>query len=201
MLRTRRARLVVVLLICACSGCVFPTDNHSASTPSGHDSAHSTPVAGGCAGTQAYLGTPPEWLSRIAGEVPSTVPYAVTEPPVAGAVIFGHPLTAGHPLRKGNKILWVIRSITVGEPLTIEVYRLGSTTAEQRISLRPLSESEPSGVLVPSGIDVPQAGCWHFVVSWGNKRGSVDLSYSAPEPDQSVSTAQTARADLTKSTG
>jgi hypothetical protein len=132
-------------------------------------------VAGGCGSTQAYRGPIPVWLEQADGHnTPTGLPYVVATPASAAGFIFGHPLRAGHPKQRSNKILWVVRTPREGEPLDIDVHPLGSSTPNIRES-RP-ADSGP-GEIYPDGIDVPRAGCWHFTLRWATGRAEFDLRY------------------------
>jgi hypothetical protein len=85
-------------------------------------------------------------------------------------VLFGGlhaPTAAG----EGNKILWVARvSGGAGDPdLKIHATLDGSDVAVDRVV---------TGGPGPSLVDVPQAGCWTFTLSWSGHEEQVALPYS-----------------------
>lgn len=133
-------------------------------------------VAGGCGGTQVYKGGEPAWLTDAgAGNNPNDLPYAITYPPDAAGFIFGYPLRAGKPTNPSNKILWVVGIPRGGYDLRITGHPLNASTPT--IDLRFPDNAGP-GEIYPSGVDVPQAGCWHFDLAWGANRTGVDLVYA-----------------------
>jgi hypothetical protein len=85
-------------------------------------------------------------------------------------VLFGglHAPPAGD---EGNKILWVARVTgATGDPdLKIHATLNGSHVAVDRVV---------TGGPGPSLIDVPQAGCWTFTLSWSGHQEQVALPYS-----------------------
>ena len=90
------------------------------------------------------------------------------------AILFG-PLTAPAVPDRSNKILWVPNPSPSGPttpppdvpPAVIEA-RLEGT--DRRVSKELLA-------LGPSIVDLPQPGCWHFDVSWGQYTDSLSLRY------------------------
>ena len=85
------------------------------------------------------------------------------------AILFG-PLTAPPLPDGGNKILWVPRVTLAGPlPLVIEA-RLDGTG--------PVVRREVPGGPGPSGVDLPQPGCWHLDLRWGGSTDSLSLRYA-----------------------
>jgi len=112
----------------------------------------------------------PEWArGGFTGD--TRMPHVMGEHGDIVAILFGYPLS--QPPRQGvsNKILWVAREPTQGDPMRIEA-RLAGTGA-------PVAREVPGGP-GPSIVDMPQAGCWRFALSWFGRTDSVDLSYGAP---------------------
>jgi hypothetical protein len=94
---------------------------------------------------------------------------------VAAGFLFGYPLRAGHPQNRRNKILWVMGLPRNGSALDISGHPLA-------VSKPSIHKTEPAnsspGEIYPSYVDVPQAGCWHFDLSWSGQHAAVDLDYT-----------------------
>ena len=86
-----------------------------------------------------------------------------------------HPLYSPPKPGRGNKILWVSR-LPVSDlgNLEITARRLVGPTAVGPVVRRTLI-----GGPGPSGIDMPQAGCWQFTLRWSGHQDSVDLAYTS----------------------
>jgi hypothetical protein len=89
------------------------------------------------------------------------------------AILFGRVLHAPPAKRVNNKILWA--SPTSGfSPLQIDAVRAGDDRVVHR---------EVTGGPGPSIIDLPEAGCWHLTLQWGDAPGQRDtmaLEYVGP---------------------
>jgi hypothetical protein len=106
---------------------------------------------------------------------PDYLPYVVAVPQQSAAgFLFGYPLKARHSPDRANKILWVVGQPRQGSSLEITGHPLGLSTPTVVQSLPP--DSGP-GAIYPSAYDVPQAGCWHFDLTWAGHQASVDLVY------------------------
>jgi hypothetical protein len=94
------------------------------------------------------------------------------------AVLFGgrqHPLYSPPKPDRGNKVLWVSRlPLADFGNLEIAARRLVGGT-----EVGPVVRRTVAGGPGPSGIDMPQAGCWHFSLRWSGHEDSVDLAYTA----------------------
>ena len=133
-------------------------------------------VPGGCGTTQVYKGGEPDWLTTAGdNNNPNGVPYFITSPAIAAGFLFAYPLRAGSVSNPNNKILWVVGLPRDGNPLRVQGHPLAasSPTIDETFP----ANSSP-GEIYPSIVDVPTAGCWHFDLSWGKNRTSVDLVYS-----------------------
>src|SRR6266853_1739908 len=126
--------------------------------------------AGSCGSTPVLRGALPVWLNKPGN--PVDLPYVLANPPQAAAFLFAQPLRAGHPENPSNKILWEVDALPYGPSLDLVAHPTGSSTPSISQSVGFL----PSGDL-PSIVDVPQAACWHFDLSWSGHRASVDLLY------------------------
>lgn len=131
-------------------------------------------VAGGCATTQVYKDGEPDWLTRAGdNNNPNELPYFITSPPIAAGFLFAHPLKGGRAANPNNKILWVVGVPRAGNDLEVEVSQTG--TAGESLAFP--ADSGP-GDIYPSIVDVPNPGCWHFLLSWGPNKATADLIYT-----------------------
>ena len=108
------------------------------------------------------------------GNAPSGVPYAVARPATAAGFIFGYPLhmpSAG--IGYSNKILWVVGVQRTGD-LAIDGVPLGKTGPVVHYSFP--ANSSP-GEIYPSGVDVPEAGCWAFTLRFAGQTAQIELAY------------------------
>jgi hypothetical protein len=100
------------------------------------------------------------------------VPYVLGTPPSVGGAIFGYPLRAGHPTNPANKILWEVDGPPYGPSLDITAHPVGQATPVVSQSVGFLASGE-----LPSIVDMPQAGCWHFDLVWSGHQAAVELMY------------------------
>ena len=164
--------LIAWLAVAACS-----SSSSAAATPRPSPSPITAAaiVPGGCGGTQVYKGGVPDWLNGAgADNNPTGLPYFITDPPNAAGFLFAYPLRAGNASDPNNKILWVVGIPRGGNPLHITGHPQNATTPT--IDQAFPANSSP-GEIYPSIVDVPTAGCWHFDLSWGKNKSSVDLVY------------------------
>ena len=96
-------------------------------------------------------------------------------------MVFGDPLQAPAAKDHGNKILWVSRSVEGGQATTVG----GDTSPDLKIHAT-LNGSdlavdrEVAGGPGPSLIDMPEAGCWTFALSWSGHHDSLTVPYWGP---------------------
>jgi hypothetical protein len=186
-MRRRLLALTVALLAVGCSNVASNPPGQSplassssaasptADAPSGSPPPDTAIIPGGCGESHLYKGGEPAWLdSAGAHNNPTGLPYAVASNQTAAGFIFGYPLRAGHPSNPANKILWVVGFPREGSPLDI-------TAQLPILGPAPVHQSEPAdsepGEIYPSIVDVPQAGCWRFELSWGAHHDVVYLQY------------------------
>lgn len=117
----------------------------------------------------------PDTLMKSTGDnAPSGVPYAVARPATAAGFIFGYPLhvpSAG--IGYSNKILWVVGVQRTGD-LVIDGVPLGKSAPAVHYSFP--ANSSP-GEIYPSGVDVPEPGCWTFTLRFAGQTAQIDLAY------------------------
>jgi hypothetical protein len=137
--------------------------------------AAATPTDGGCGSTTVLVGGVPDALKRSTGDnAPSGVPYAIARPAIAAGFIFGYPLhmpSAG--IGYSNKILWVVGIRRTGD-LVIDGVPVGKTAPAVHYSFP--ANSSP-GEIYPSGVDVPEAGCWAFTLRFAGQTAQIELAY------------------------
>jgi hypothetical protein len=171
----------------AASGCLVligcsPSTAAAIPSPSPSPFADGSPtgaavkMAGGCGATQVYKGGEPDWLTQAGDDNnPNDLPYFITDPPIAAGFIFGYPLHARVSPGQGNKILWVVGIPRDGNPLRIDGHPLNATTPKVDESF---PDNASPGEIYPSEVDVLSPGCWHFDITWGPNKTSVDLIYT-----------------------
>ncbi len=124
------------------------------------------------------LGESPAHQRRPAGardnNNPKGLPYFITSPASAAGFLFAYPLRAGSVSNPNNKILWVVGVPRDGSDLHVTGHPQNATTPTMDQSFP--ANSSP-GEIYPSIVNVPTAGCWHFDLSWGKNKTSVDLVY------------------------
>jgi hypothetical protein len=137
--------------------------------------AAAKPMDGGCGGTTVLTGGVPPTLIKSTGDnAPSGVPYAVAHPATAAGFIFGYPLhTPSAGIGYSNKILWVIGVPRTGD-LVIDGVPLGKTAPAVHYSFP--ANSSP-GEIYPSGVDVPEPGCWVFTLRFAGQTAQIELAY------------------------
>ena len=72
-----------------------------------------------------------------------------------------------------NKILWVVGVQRTGD-LEIDGVPLGKTGPVVHYSFP--ANSSP-GEIYPSGVDVPEAGCWAFTLRFAGQTAQIELAY------------------------
>ncbi len=83
------------------------------------------------------------------------------------AVVFASPLRTPAGPESSNKILWVARETPSPDDHLVITGTLEGSTLKHTVEL----DSAPG----PSGVDMPQPGCWHLDLRWGTNTDSVDL--------------------------
>jgi hypothetical protein len=137
--------------------------------PAGGATASPTPPPRTVGCPEPETGALPEWArTGFSNPEAGGVPFVRGAKGDIVAVLFG-PLTAPPLPDRNNKILWVPRVTLAGPlPLVIEA-RLDGTG--------PVVRREVPGGPGPSGVDLPQPGCWHLDLRWGGSTDSLSLRY------------------------
>ena len=169
--------VIAWLAVAACSSSTAAA--HPSPSPSPSVNRQPTTAAqmvpGGCSGTQVYKGGEPDWLTTAGdNNNPKGLPYFITSPASAAGFLFAYPLRAGSVSNPNNKILWVVGVPRDGSDLHVTGHPQNAPTPTVDQSFP--ANSSP-GEIYPSIIDVPNPGCWHFDLSWGKNKTSVDLVY------------------------
>ncbi len=116
----------------------------------------------------------PEWARSGFSDAEPIVRHEVGRSGEIAAIIFRSPLVVPPPTDGGNKILWVSRQSTIADRLDISAQRMDGTAAIGG-SVQRIVTGGPG----PSYVDVPEAGCWRFTLSWADRTDSLDLEYVA----------------------
>lgn len=175
---TRALAVCLWLAIAGCSSISAAAVRTPQPSPSVDRSPSSAavPMAGGCGTTQVYRGGEPDWLTRAGDDNnPKFLPYFITSPAIAAGFLFSYPLRSGAPNNPGNKILWVVGIPRDGNNLRVDAHPLNAATPVVHMSFE---DNASPGEIYPSGVDVPNPGCWHFDISWGPNKAAVDLIYA-----------------------
>lgn len=126
--------------------------------------------AGGCPPLQTAV--LPSWARAGFTEPEPRMPFVTSASGHMLGIVFADPLVSPALPNLGNKILWVTDDpAPAGEALHIAGVVEGGTATMQ---------ATVDGGPGPSIIDVPTAGCWHFALTWGTHRDSIDIPYAAP---------------------
>lgn len=135
-----------------------------------------SPVAGGCGGTQVFAGPGPDASIGLDGN-----PWASATPADAGIVAyFWYPppgvVFASTSKNDAPKVLWISHEARQ-DPLTISAHPAGATTPVLHLEF---PEADSPGGNYPSGIEIPDPGCWHFDVAIGATHATMDLMVTPP---------------------
>lgn len=152
--------LVVALVLVSCSS---TSDRKPTPSP---PSPVPTPVAA-CA-SSVKTGVLPTWARG--GFTPPTqaMPYVLGASGNIVAIVFGQPLRSPPQPDSQNKILWVSRVASAGDPLKVDARLDGSNLVASRTV---------AGGPGPSIIDLPGAGCWSFSLSWSGHQDRMLIPY------------------------
>jgi hypothetical protein len=128
------------------------------------------PVAGGCGATQVYAGPGPDANLGLADN-----PWAPASPADAGIVAyFWHPppdIVVADGATGGSKVLWVSHGDQTGQ-LKVSAHPLAASSPVVLFDLP--AASSPSGNY-PSGIELPNPGCWALDLTLGSAHATIDL--------------------------
>jgi hypothetical protein len=135
----------------------------------GNDSSPAPPAtSSSCVGdlTPSVL---PEWARAGFSDPEPQMPYVLGEDGSIAAILFGQPLESGDSPEATNKVLWVAKEPWEGPTdLVIHAHLEGSDTLVKQVV--------PGGP-GPSGIVMPQAGCWEMDLAWADRTDTVWLRY------------------------
>ncbi len=183
--RASAIALSLSLLIGACSSTetqsprgtvVSPSGTVASTAPSVVQSPSSaalspSPVAGGCGSTQVFAGPGPDAALGL-----DSNPWAWATPTDAGIVAyFWYPppgvVFASRSSDDAPKVLWVSHDAR-RDPLTISAHPASSAAPVVRFEFP--EALGPAGNY-PSGIEIPDPGCWHFDLAIGDTSAAMDL--------------------------
>jgi hypothetical protein len=183
----RRCLALAAALVvgCAAPPVAFPSPSRTPAETRTEPSATAAPLTfdvpkdaarteGGCGETVVYRGTVSRALATATGDNVPPTPYAIARPPIAAGFIFGHPLHVAAPGELStNKVLWVVGTARTG-PLLVEGRPLGKSSPTIAYSFPP---NAGPGEIYPSGVDVPEPGCWEFTLRWAGQVALLELLY------------------------
>ncbi|HTT88250.1 MAG TPA: hypothetical protein VMF65_01765 [Acidimicrobiales bacterium] len=138
-------------------------------------SAQLTAAATSCASALSY-GPLPVWARAGFHPANLAMPYVLGVRDDIAAVLWARhdPLYSPPKPGRNNKILWVSRlPLSNFGNLDITARRLVGGT-----EVGPVVRRTVMGGPGPSGIDMPQPGCWQFTLRWSGHQDSVDLAYT-----------------------
>ena len=130
---------------------------------------------GPCASAMSY-GPLPVWARSGFQPANVAMPYVLGAHGDIVAVLWARndPLYSPPKPGRGNKILWVSRL-----PVSRARQPRGHSAPHRRCHCRrPGRSADGHWWARPSGIDMPQAGCWQFTLRWSGHQDSVDLAYT-----------------------
>jgi hypothetical protein len=185
-MRARPSTIILTLglLVAACSNTITPSrtgtvgsDSPSADQSPSSAAVSASPVAGGCASTQMFAGPGPDAALGLESNA-----WARATPPDAGIVAyFWYPppgvVFVSHSADDAPKVLWVSHDARL-DPLTISGHPASSVAPSVEFKIP--EALAPAGHY-PSGIELPEPGCWHFKLAIGDTRAEMDLLV-APTP-------------------
>ena len=116
----------------------------------------------------------PDWARTGFSDPEPSARHEVGRSGEIAAIIFGFPLVVPPPTDSMNKILWVPRQATNADRLDISAQRMDGAAA-----VGAPVQQVVSGGPGPSYVDLPEAGCWRFTLSWADRTDSLDLEYVA----------------------
>ncbi|MFG2054352.1 hypothetical protein ACGFI9_09985 [Micromonospora sp. NPDC048930] len=161
-----RAVLVSAVLLAGCTTASRPA------TPVG-GVATTASAATGC-NSRIETGSLPDWADAgFSGD--ARIPHVFGAKGEIVAVLFAHPLTHNRTDGANNKILWVPRPATASPDPTAPATLVITATLDGTDTR---ATREVTGGPGPSIIDLPQAGCWHLVLSWSGRTDTMDLRYA-----------------------
>ena len=177
--RRRRRRLVGLVSIALASAAVATWLGRDISRHSANQTtvANAQLTAEALCATAVTYGPLPVWARSGFQPANVAMPYVLGAHGDIVAVLWARhdPLYSPPKPGRGNKILWVSRlPVSVLGNLDVTARRLVGATA-----VGPVVRRTVFGGPGPSGIDMPQAGCWQFTLRWSGHQDSVDLAYTA----------------------
>jgi hypothetical protein len=138
-------------------------------TPSQAADAATAPACGSAVAT----GVLPAWARGGFSEARPRSLHVTGRSGEIMAILFGSPLRSPPAHDRNNKILWVARTPPAGSStLYVRGQRMnGAANVGSPVSRRVM------GGPGPSIIDVPEAGCWRFTLTWYGHSDTLDLRY------------------------
>lgn len=166
MIASRRGVSAFGALLLLTAGCSAGGSRPAAGGSAPAEDGAARRPAGACAVSRDAL---PAWARTGFRGDGSGVPHVFSEHGDLIAVLFEYPPTASKDPREANKILWVSRPPqTPLQPLTIKAVLDRPRTSVTRVV--------PGGA-GPSGINLPEPGCWRLSLSWSGHTDTMTLRF------------------------
>ena len=112
----------------------------------------------------------PAWARTGFSDPRPRIPYVLGDRGAIAAILFAQPLTSPPSPDHGNKILWVSRTADGASLVITATLQDGSATVTRVVDGGP----------GPSIIDLPEPGCWHLTLQWGDHSDTLNLAYRSP---------------------
>ena len=130
--------------------------------------------AGSC--TQPDTGVLQEWARTGFSDPEPKIPHVLGDKGQIVAILFGS-LEAPPGPNTGDKVLWVAKDPVDGLS-DLEI------TAQRVEDGKPVGKPERrtvAGGPGPSGIDMPEPGCWRMSLRWSGRTDRLELRYTKPQ--------------------
>ena len=165
--------VVLTVALIACGPAVASQGQLPGAIPSADGSPMPSAITGACQ-SAVDMGVLPTWARAGFSDPDPAMPHVLSRSGAVVAILFGYPLAS--PPREGinNKILWVHRD---GPTPAVEI---GAQRMDGTTPVGEPVERRLDGGFAPSIVDLPDAGCWRLMLTYGDATDSIDLVYSTP---------------------
>jgi len=112
---------------------------------------------------------PPSWALSGFVDLPTGLPWALSDSGKSVAYLFARQLVAGNTREDGtsNKVLWVTKG---NGPARISARLLDANVPDVEIR-----GQVTNGNQTPTLVDLPSPGCWTFDLAWGRTKDRIQL--------------------------
>ena len=164
--RSRYRRAVTVAPLAAALAVLGVVGTIVLVRPAAVDPAASPPTA--CAPIRTAV--LPTWARAGFSDPEPSMPFITSKSGAMVAIVFANPLISPALPDLGNKILWV----TNDDDSATDGLHIAGHLENGTATMKATVDGGPG----PSLINVPVAGCWHFDLSWGSHRDTIDIPYA-----------------------